>query len=58
MNELKEILKQFNNDPKTPDRFLREPEDPEEGYITPERLNTEFKMLEWRIKQLELKKGK
>lgn len=38
---------------ETPDRFLRQSGDPEEEYITAERLNKVFKMLEKRIEYLE-----
>lgn len=36
-----------------PDRFLRRLGDPEHGYITAERLNKEFKILEERVAELE-----
>lgn len=36
-----------------PDRFLHRPGDPENGYITAERLNDNFKMLEARVAELE-----
>jgi len=39
---------------KIPDRFLRKTDDPEEGFITSKRLNHEFKMLEYRIKKIEV----
>ncbi|MBU2249415.1 MAG: hypothetical protein KKD77_21885 [Gammaproteobacteria bacterium] len=58
-SRIKEINKEiYASKLKVPNRFLQRKYDLDYGWITGERLNTEFKILEDRVNKLERKKNK